>query len=124
MALILVVDDTALGRMRVAKLLKAEGHTVIEASNGEEAVDAYERYRPKMVIMDITMPRMDGLSALLAIRRLDPSAKVTMLTAMAERNTAIQAVKLGAKDFVMKPYDSARLLSSVRRMLEGSTTNR
>src|SRR5712692_6410474 len=76
MAKILVVDDAAFMRLRAAKLLAEAGHTVVEAENGRAAVEAYTRDRPDCVLMDITMPEMDGLEALAAIREHDPSARV------------------------------------------------
>ena len=114
-----VVGLWHLGSVTAACLASA-GHEVVEAADGVEAVDKYEDERPDAVLMDITMPRMDGLNALVSIRRYDPRARVTMLTALAEKNTAITAIKMGARDFVIKPFNEDRILTAVHRMLTPS----
>jgi two-component system chemotaxis response regulator CheY len=117
MAKVLLVDDAAFMRMRCARLLQEEGHDVIEASNGREAVQAYQDQRPDAVLMDITMPEMDGLEALRAIREVDPSAKVAMLTAMGQQQIVIEAIKSGARDFVVKPFERERVLAAVAKLV-------
>ena len=117
MAKILVVDDAAFMRLRAVKLLKDAGHSVVEAENGRLAVESYGRARPDAVLMDITMPEMDGLEALAEIRRLDPTARVAMLTAMGQQSIVMDAIKRGARDFVVKPFAPDRVLGAVNKLL-------
>lgn len=117
MAKILVVDDAAFMRLRTAKVLTEAGHTVIEAENGLRAVEVYGLERPDVVLMDVTMPELDGLSALVEIRRRDPTAKVAMLTAMGQQSIVIEAIKAGARDFVVKPFEPERVLGAVEKLL-------
>jgi two-component system chemotaxis response regulator CheY len=117
MAKVLVVDDAAFMRLRTAKVLTEAGHTVVEAENGRRAVDLYAVERPDVVLMDITMPEMDGLAALAEIKRVDPSAKVAMLTAMGQQTIVLQAIKAGARDFVVKPFEPERVLGAVEKLL-------
>ncbi len=113
---VMVVDDAAFMRMKCTKLLTTSGYEVIEASNGLEAVQKYKANRPDAVLLDITMPDMDGLQALKEIRKLDPTARVAMVTAMGQQSIVIEALKAGARDFVVKPYDSDRVLTAVKKL--------
>lgn len=117
MAKVLLVDDAAFMRMRCARLLQEEGHEVLEAANGREAVEVYQAHRPDAVLMDITMPEMDGLEALRAIRAIDPQARVAMLTAMGQQAIVIEAIKSGARDFVVKPFERERVLAAVAKLI-------
>jgi two-component system chemotaxis response regulator CheY len=117
MAKILIVDDAAFMRMRAARLLIEAGHVVVEATNGREAIEVYAREKPDCVLMDITMPEMDGLEALVEIRRLDPTARVAMLTAMGQQTIVMDAIKRGARDFVVKPFQPDRVLGAVAKLL-------
>jgi two-component system chemotaxis response regulator CheY len=117
MAKILVVDDAAFMRVRAAKVLQDNGHEVALAENGREAVEKYAEWRPDAVLMDITMPEMDGLEALKAIRALDPNAKVAMVTAMGQQAIVMEALKSGAKDFVLKPFQPDRVLAALQKLL-------
>lgn len=117
MATILVVDDAAFMRMRCAKLLKENGYDVIEAENGAQALRVYQEVKPHAVLLDITMPEMDGLTALKALMQIDPHAKVAMVTAMGQQALVMDALKSGAKDFVLKPFDSDRVLNAVNKLL-------
>jgi two-component system chemotaxis response regulator CheY len=117
MAKILVVDDAAFMRLRATNLLVEAGYEVVEAENGRVAVEAYLRERPDCVLMDITMPEMDGLEALAEIRQKDPHARVAMLTAMGQQAIVMDALKHGARDFVVKPFAPARVLAAVNRLL-------
>lgn len=117
MATLLVVDDAAFMRMRCSKLLVENGYRVVEAENGAQAVKQYEICRPDAVLMDITMPEMDGLAALKEIRRLDPNARVAMVTAMGQQSIVMEALKAGARDFVLKPFQSDRVLCTVRKLV-------
>ncbi len=117
MAKIMVVDDAAFMRIRAAKLLAEAGHVVVEADNGLTAVETYVREQPDCVLMDITMPEMDGLEALEEIRRRDPAARIAMLTAMGQQPIVLDAIKRGARDFVVKPFQPDRVLAAVDRLL-------
>lgn len=103
MATILVVDDAAFMRMRTSKILTEAGYDVVQAENGMDAVEKYRAKRPDAVLMDITMPEMDGLTALREIKAIDPTARVAMVTALGQQQIVLEAVKSGAKDFLVKP---------------------
>ncbi len=117
MAKVLVVDDAQFMRMRAVKLLTQNGYECIEAENGIEAVDKFKSERPDAVMLDITMPDMDGLEALKQIQKIDSNAKVAMVTAMGQQSIVMEAIKAGAKDFVVKPFDPNRVLAAVQKML-------
>jgi two-component system chemotaxis response regulator CheY len=114
---ILIVDDAKFMRVRCARILSDQGFDVIEAENGVQAVEKYQIEAPDAVLMDISMPEMDGLNALRAIRELDPTARVAMLTAMGQQNVVIEAIKAGAKDFIVKPFEPDRVLKSLSKLL-------
>ena len=116
MARILVVDDAAFMRMRCTKLLQDNGYETIEAGNGVEAVQKYKQYKPEGVLMDITMPDMDGIETLKKLMEIDPGVKVSMVTAMGQQSLVIEALKSGAKDFVVKPFNADRVLAAVRKI--------
>jgi two-component system chemotaxis response regulator CheY len=117
MARILVVDDAAFMRLRAAKVLQDSGHEVAQAENGREAVKQYLEWRPDAVLLDITMPEMDGLAALKEIKRIDPHARVGMVTAMGQQAIVMEAVRAGARDFVLKPFQPDRVLAAVQKLL-------
>lgn len=117
MAKILIVDDAEFLRVRISKMLTGSGHEVLEADNGVNAVSAYKTARPDAVLMDITMPEMDGLAALKEIRAADPNARVVMLTALGQESVVLEAVKSGAKDFVVKPFEAERVLAAISKAL-------
>jgi two-component system, chemotaxis family, chemotaxis protein CheY len=117
MAKILVVDDAEFLRLRISKMLKGDGHDVVEAENGALAVSKYLSNRPDVVLMDITMPEMDGLTALKEIRSKDPKAKVIMLTALGQESVVLEAIKSGAKDFVVKPFERERVMNAINKLL-------
>lgn len=103
MAKILVADDAMFMRNRTSKLLTANGYEVVQLSNGEEAVKRYFEEKPDVVLMDITMPVLDGIEALKQMKAGDPDARVVMVTAMGQKSMVLEAIKAGAKDFVIKP---------------------
>lgn len=117
MVKILVVDDAAFMRLRCSKLLTEVGYEVIEACNGAEAVEKYKEVKPDGVLLDITMPKMDGIVTLQEIKKLDPRAQVAMVTAMGQRSMVMSALEAGAKDFIVKPFDGPRVLSTVEKLL-------
>ena len=117
MAKILIVDDAAFMRVRAAKVLHEAGHQVLQAENGVQAVKQYAEHRPDAVLLDITMPEMDGLAALKEIRKLDPNARVAMVTAMGQQAIVMEALKSGARDFVLKPFQPDRVLAALSKLL-------
>lgn len=117
MALVLVVDDAQFMRMRLTKVLEEAGHEVVEAGNGLEAVEMYKRHRPDLVLMDITMPEMDGLDALRTIRAEDPNARVVMCTALGQKSVVIEALKAGARDFIVKPFQPEKIREVVEKQV-------
>jgi two-component system chemotaxis response regulator CheY len=117
MAKILIVDDAEFLRVRISKMLTGDGYEVVEAENGARAVALYKECHPDMVLMDITMPEMDGLTALKAIRAFDSKAKVVMLTALGQESVVLEAIKSGARDFVVKPFERDRVLNAINKLL-------
>jgi len=117
MTKILIVDDAEFLRVRISKMLTGDGFEVIEADNGLKAVDTYKSEKPDLVLMDITMPEMDGLSALKEIRAFDSGAKVVMLTALGQESVVLEAIKSGAKDFVVKPFERDRVLNAIQKLI-------
>lgn len=117
MARVLVVDDSAFMRMRNVALLKELGHETMEAGDGNQAVETYKQSKPDAVLMDITMPGMDGLEALREILTFDPSAKVAMVTAMGQQGIVMEAIKAGARDFVVKPFDPDRVTAALKKVI-------
>jgi two-component system chemotaxis response regulator CheY len=116
MRTVLVVDDAAFMRMRCAKLLTEHGYAVLEAATGAEAVALYQQQRPDAVLLDITMPEMDGLTALAHIRALDPAARVAMVTALGQQALVLAALQAGARDFVLKPFQPERVLDALKKL--------
>lgn len=115
---ILVVDDAAFMRMMIKDILTKNGYVVIgEAENGIKAVEKYKELRPDLVLMDITMPEMDGIQAVKAIKILDSSAKVIMCSAMGQQAMVIESIQAGAKDFIVKPFQAERVIEAVRKVV-------
>src|SRR6266852_2483654 len=104
-------------RLRTCKVLQDNGHEVVQAENGADAVRQYAEQRPDAVLMDITMPEMDGLAALKEIRKLDQNARVAMVTAMGQQAIVMEALKSGAKDFILKPFQPDRVLAALAKLL-------
>jgi two-component system chemotaxis response regulator CheY len=114
---VMIADDSLFVQNRLVKLLTNFGYETIVAGDGEEAVSVYRQAKPDLVLMDITMPRKDGLEALTEIRRFDPRAKVIMLTALDQQSLATQALKAGARDFLVKPVPPPQLIATVQKVL-------
>lgn len=115
---ILVVDDAAFMRMMIKDILTKNGYEVCgEAENGAVALEKYLELRPDLVTMDITMPEMDGIAAVKEIRRIDPSARVIMCSAMGQQAMVIDAIQAGARDFIVKPFQPDRVLEAVAKAL-------
>ena len=117
MARVLVVDDSAFLRMRNASLVKELGHDVVEAGDGAQAVEAYKTQKPDAVLMDITMPGMDGIEALKAILAFDSGARIAMVTAMGQQSIVMEAIRAGARDFVVKPFDQDRVKQALAKLV-------
>jgi two-component system chemotaxis response regulator CheY len=118
MARVLVVDDAAFMRKVVSDALTSGGHEVVgEAGNGNEAVQRYQELHPELTTLDITMPEKDGVAALAEIIAINPSARVLMCSALGQESKVIESIKLGAKDFVVKPFQPTRLLEAVGKAL-------
>jgi two-component system chemotaxis response regulator CheY len=118
MARVLVVDDAAFMRKMVSDALAKGGHEVVgEAGNGVEAVARFQELKPDLMTLDITMPEKDGLTALAEIVAADPSARVVMCSALGQEAKVLEAIKLGAKDFVVKPFQPARVIEAVDKAL-------
>lgn len=118
MAKILVVDDAAFMRKVIKDTLSKAGYTDLhEAVDGADAVEKYNSLKPNLVLMDITMPNMDGLEALKAIRAKDGNANVVMCSAMGQESMVMDAVRSGAKDFIVKPFKPDRVLKTVSNIL-------
>jgi two-component system chemotaxis response regulator CheY len=113
---ILITDDALFMRVTLKNILTQNGFEVVgEAANGFESVELYKQLKPDVVTMDITMPEMDGLQALKAIRAIDPNASVVMCTAMGQKNMVVEAIQSGAKDFIVKPFQPDRVLEAMSK---------
>ena len=118
MARVLIVDDAAFMRKMLGDVLAKGGHEVIgEGANGSEAVAQYQALRPDIMTLDITMPEKDGLAALREILTLEPSAKIVMCSALGQESKVLEAIKSGAKDFVVKPFQPDRVLDAIGKAL-------
>ncbi len=115
---ILVVDDAGFMRKMVQTHLTKAGYTdFIEGEDGARAVELYKENKPDLVIMDITMPNMNGIDALREIKSNDPDAKVVMCSAMGQEAMVMDAIKLGALDFIVKPFKADRIVQTVNKIL-------
>lgn len=115
---ILICDDAAFMRMMIKDILTKNGYNVVgEAENGVKAIEAYQEHTPDLVLMDITMPEMDGIDALKGIREKDPNACVIMCSAMGQQAMVIEAIQSGAKDFIVKPFQAERVLEAVKKVI-------
>ncbi|MDF2635342.1 MAG: response regulator receiver protein [Pelosinus sp.] len=113
---VLIVDDAAFMRMMVKDILSKNGYEIVgEAENGVKAVEKFQELKPDLTTMDITMPEMDGITAVKEIKKLDPSAKVIMCSAMGQQAMVVEAIQAGARDFIVKPFQPDRVLEAVRK---------
>ncbi|MED4603204.1 response regulator [Paenibacillus validus] len=118
MANIMIVDDAAFMRMMLKQMITEFGHQVVaEAQNGIEAIAAYEKFRPDLVTMDITMPDMDGIEAVKNIKSIDAGAKIIMCSAMGQQGMVLQAIQAGARDFIVKPFQKDRVGEAISKIL-------
>ncbi|GAB6988924.1 response regulator [Paenibacillus pini] len=115
---ILIVDDAAFMRMMIRDILSKNGFEVVgEAQDGAQAIEKFKEVRPDLITMDITMPEMDGIAALKEIKKIDPSAKVIMCSAMGQQAMVIDAIQAGAKDFIVKPFQTDRVIEAINKTL-------
>lgn len=119
MAKVLIVDDSRTSRRFLSNMLMEAGHEVVaEAVDGEEGVRKYEELRPDIVTMDITMPKLDGIDAVSEIIKIDPEARIIMVTAAGQKSNIVEALKRGAADFIQKPFESSAILSVIEKVME------
>ena len=115
---ILICDDAAFMRMMIKDILTKNGYNIAgEAENGAKAVEKYAELKPDLVLMDITMPEMDGIEALKKIKETDPNAVVIMCSAMGQQAMVIESIQSGAKDFIVKPFQADRVLEAVQKVV-------
>ena len=115
---ILICDDAAFMRMKIKDILTKNGYNVVgEAENGAKGVEKYNELKPDLVLMDITMPEMDGIAALKAIKANDPGASVIMCSAMGQQAMVIESIQSGAKDFIVKPFQADRVIEAVKKVV-------
>ncbi|MGA2765274.1 MAG: response regulator [Spirochaetia bacterium] len=116
---VLIADDLTFIKIVLRDILEKSGFRVVaEASNGDEAIARYLDTRPDVVLMDITMPGMDGLTALRKIRELDPAARVIICSAIGQQRLIFQALEMGAKDYIVKPFQPQRVISALKKALD------
>ncbi|MFH1767878.1 MAG: response regulator [Candidatus Omnitrophota bacterium] len=123
MARVMIVDDASFSRKTLYDLLTNANFEVVgEADNGRDAIEKYKQLKPDIVTMDIVMPDMedlDGIAVVSEIMKIDPEAKIVMVTAMSQRSLMIKALQAGAKDYIVKPFHPPRVTEIIRRVLKG-----
>lgn len=118
MARIMVVDDAAFMRMMLKDILSKGGYEVVgEAENGLRAVERYKDLTPDLVLMDITMPELDGIGAVKRIKEVDANAKIIMCSAMGQQAMVLESIQAGARDFIVKPFQADRILEAVGKAI-------
>src|SRR5699024_115111 len=118
MARILITDDAAFMRMQLKSNLENLNHEIVgEAENGLEAIQKYKDLEPDLVTMDITMPEMNGVDAVKEIMKVNPKAKIVMCSAMGQQNMVLDAIKAGAKDFIVKPFTAERIEEAIGKLI-------
>lgn len=116
---ILIVDDASFMRSVLKDIIKNNGlaSEIFEAADGIEGVKAFQRIKPDLVTMDVNMPRADGIQALRAILKIEPHAKVVMITSVEEKHIVQDAIKLGARDYVVKPFDRSNVPLTLNKVI-------
>lgn len=116
---IVIADDLSFMRMIQREILQERGYDVVaEASDGIEAVEKYRQFRPDVIILDITMPNMNGLEAMYKIFEMDSSAKIIICSALGQQRLIVEAIKAGVKDFIVKPFKPERVISSIEKAIK------
>jgi two-component system chemotaxis response regulator CheY len=117
-AKVLVVDDAAFMRVVLKDILASNGfQNIYEAADGSAALDAYQQYKPDITTMDVNMPGTDGIQALRSILQLDPMAKVVMVTSVEQRHIVEEAIRAGARDYIVKPFERGKVAAVIGRVL-------
>ncbi|NLV61815.1 MAG: response regulator [Clostridiaceae bacterium] len=114
-----IVDDAVFMRTIIKKMIEqVDGYTVLgEAANGREAIEAAKKYQPDIMTLDITMPEMDGIVAVPEILKESPQTRIIMVSTMGQQSMVIEAIKMGAKDFVIKPFEKSRVYQAIKNVL-------
>ncbi len=116
---VLIVDDAAFMRMMIKDILSRNNIPILgEAPNGVIAVEKYEELKPQLVIMDITMPEMSGVDALREIKKIDSTANIIMCSALGQQDMVMEAIQVGAKDFIVKPFQEGKLVQAVKKFVK------
>jgi two-component system chemotaxis response regulator CheY len=115
---VLVVDDTEFMVKVLEDIFSAEGYRVHTARNGDEAIERYVEVLPDLVTLDVVMPGLDGIAVLGKLRELDPSSRIVMVSAVGLEAKVMEAIKMGARNYVLKPFDRERVLEVARRALD------
>ncbi len=115
---VLVVDDAAFMRMMIKDVLSKNGYEILgEAENGLKGIEKYKELNPDLVIMDITMPEVDGIQAVKEIKKYDSNAKIIMCSAMGQQAMVIESIQAGARDFIVKPFQADRVVEAVKKVI-------
>lgn len=118
MAKVLVVDDAAFMCLTIKQMLERNGHTMIgQASTGVEAIKQFTELKPELILMDITMPEMNGVEALERIKAIDPKAKIIICSALAQKEMIAKSIELGVEDFIVKPFKEERLIQAIDKVM-------
>lgn len=118
MAKVLIVDDAQFMRMMIRDIVISMGHEVVEeGSNGQEAVELYQKHNPDLVTLDLVMPQKSGTEALKEIREINANAKVIIVSAIDQRETLMEAIRSGAHDFIVKPFEEERVQNAISKAL-------
>ncbi len=116
---VMVVDDMAFMRMALRKIFESLDYEVAaEADNGKDAVELYKIHKPDLVTLDITMPVMDGIETLKQLKKIDKDVKAIMVSALGQESVVLKAIEVGAKNFILKPFDSEQVKRTVNKVLE------
>lgn len=120
MAKVLIVDDAAFMRLMLKKIVVTSGHEVVgEAANGNDAVQLFRELEPDLTTLDITMPDKDGIEVLREILQINPDARVVMCSALGQQAKVVESMKLGARDFVVKPFENETVRTAIENALVG-----
>lgn len=115
---IVIADDASFMRMMIRDILTANGYEVVaEADNGAAVVERYNEFKPDLIIMDLTMPEVDGIRAIKAIKKIDNEARIIVCSAMGQQAMVIESIRAGARDFIVKPFQAERVLEAVRKAI-------
>ncbi len=115
---VLIVDDAAFMRMMIKDILSKNGYDIVgEAENGAKAIEKYKELTPDLVVMDITMPEVDGITAVKEIKKINADSKIVMCSAMGQQAMVIESIQAGAKDFIVKPFQAERVLEAIKKVI-------